>query len=81
MNTGFDEKVFDAFIHNVKQEKSFYDELHDSEDFDNVYIYKSIENKNKKQQDEMCELASTSYEKDVHVSESNLQVTTLTYFI
>lgn len=81
MNIDFNEKVFDAIINNIKVENDslFHDKLSDSEDFD-IKAYKFIDNKNKKQQDEMCKLASTSYEKDVNVSESNLQVT-LIYFI
>jgi len=67
------EKDFDAFVNSIKTENYslFCDESSDSEDSVSIA---SIDKKNEKQQDQMCELASISYEKDVNVSESNSQV-------
>jgi len=67
MNTVFNEKAFDCLINNIKIENvSFsHSESSDAEDSDGISC-KSIHNKNKKQQqDDMRQLASTSYEKDV----------------
>lgn len=78
INTDFAEKTFDSLVNKIITENDSLS-LDDSivvEDSANI-SYKSIDNKNKKQQqDEMCE-ASTSYEKYVNVSDSNLEVTTL----
>ncbi|CAI6371259.1 unnamed protein product [Macrosiphum euphorbiae] len=65
-------KPFDDVVNNIKAENDslFHNESSDSEDSDSIT---SIDNKNEKQQDQMCELASTSYEKDVNVSESYSQ--------
>jgi len=73
-------KPFDDVVNNIKAENNslFHNESSDSEDSASLT---SIDNKNEKQQDQMCELASTSHEKDVNVSESYSQVTTLMYFI
>ncbi|XP_060857573.1 uncharacterized protein LOC132935128 isoform X2 [Metopolophium dirhodum] len=70
------EKDFDALVNTIKTENYslFRDESSDSEDSVSIA---SIDNKNEKQQDQMCELASTSYEKDVNVSESNSQELTV----
>jgi len=74
-NLSNSEKSFDNIVNKIKAENySLFCESSDSEDSESIA---SIDNKNEKQQDKMCELASTSYEKDVNVSESSSQVTTL----
>lgn len=81
-NTDSTEKTFDSLVNKIKTKNDSLslDGSRDSEDSASISC-KSIDNNNKKQQqDEMYE-ASTSYEKDVNVSESNSEVTTLIYFI
>jgi len=80
ISTNFSEKAFDAILNNIKIENNslFNDESSDLEDSASI-AYMPVDIKDKKQ-DEICELASASYEKDVNVSESNSQVT-LIYFI
>ncbi|XP_060857594.1 uncharacterized protein LOC132935147 [Metopolophium dirhodum] len=71
-NTDSTEKTFNFFVNKfkTKNDSLSLDESRDSEDSASISC-KSIDNNNKKQQqDEMCE-ASTSYEKYVNVSESN----------
>eukprot|EP00102_Acyrthosiphon_pisum_P022162 XP_016659372.1 PREDICTED: uncharacterized protein LOC107883604 isoform X2 [Acyrthosiphon pisum] len=64
-NTDFTEETFDFLVNKIKTEDN-------PEDFASI-SFMSIDNTNEKQQqDEMCE-ASTSYEKNVNDSESNLE--------
>jgi len=76
------EKGFDDYFDKIKKENIslLHDVSSDSEDSASI-TYTPIDNKNKKQENEQCELASTSYKKNVNVSESNSQVTSLIFFI
>jgi len=73
MNTNFSEKAFDAILNNIKLENDSLFEG-ESSDLEDSVCY-SIDDKGTKQQDEIYELASTSYDKNVN-DESNIQVTT-----
>lgn len=81
MKTNFSESAFDAVLKNIKLENDhcFNGELSDSEDSASI-DYKSIDNKGTKQQNEMYESASTSFERNAD-DESKMQVTTSIYFI
>jgi len=78
----FTEEMFENFANKmpINVKKYYHDESSDSEDYASIAC-KSIDIKNEKQEDEMCELAFTSNKEDINVSESNLQVTILIYFI
>lgn len=82
MSTNLSGSAFDTILYNIKMEYEslFNDESSDLEDSGSI-DYKFFHSIDKKQRDEMCEFASTSSEMDVYVSESNLLVTTLMYFI
>ncbi|XP_016659755.1 putative leucine-rich repeat-containing protein DDB_G0290503 [Acyrthosiphon pisum] len=71
-NLSHKDKDFDNILNKIKAE-NYSDFRDESSDLENPASIASIDSKNEKQQDQMCELASISYEKDVNVSESNSQ--------
>jgi len=76
ISTNFSEKAFDTIIHLIKTENSslFDEECSDSEDTVSI-ISKSVDTKDQNQpQESMWNVASTSGERYISISESNSQV-------
>ncbi|XP_060857680.1 uncharacterized protein LOC132935215 [Metopolophium dirhodum] len=81
-NSYFTEKNFEDFVNKINVENYLpnHDESSDSE-YSASIACMYIDSKNEKQQNVKCELAFTSYEKHVNVSESNSQEFTNTKLV